>query len=168
MKFKKGDRVKFSTGSKTCYGVVSKGGAGKITVVLDGAKKQVRSIASCFQPSVKPLPNADELNVMAAYTVAGYKEINGHGDSTSFAANVYRNGKKITAVTNCGWGGCNHYTPARSSVCAFFADAATWAENATGSTIPEAADLWLFWEVFQRPYGMTAKTSLAEIAGCVN
>lgn len=38
-----------------------------------------------------------------------FKEIDGHGDSRTFSADIYMDGKSVGSVNNSGWGGPNEY-----------------------------------------------------------
>ena len=172
MTLKKGDRVEWLQNSgqsnKTHYGVVAKGGAKRVTVVRDGGELQVSGSPAHFKLSDKPLPNATEVNPMSAYTIKAYKEISGHGDSPTFSAKICKNGKAIIHAGNNGWGGPNEYhflgqghlTQSLAMV-KFLQAAKDWAKEATGQDdVDEAEDLWITWEVFERPYGRSAAESL--------
>lgn len=162
MKHKKGNRVQWQQSDGMRYGVVFKGGASKIIVIVDGGETQVSGHATLFQPSTEPLPNADEVNPMSDYSISGYKEIEGHGDSPTFCADIRFKGKKVLRAMNDGWGGCNEYHGSRDASLAFEAAALKWAQAATGieEQTSDVEDLWITWEVFERPYGKTAKESL--------
>ena len=167
---KKGDRVEWMDKGKMAFGVVRKGGK-NIHVFKDGGELSVSGHSSLFTPSNEPLPNAGEANPMSAYTVKGFKEIRGHGDSRTFFAKIYKDGKAILSVENDGWGGNNLYHNLKKGehhfkskeMDEFLAATKEWAKAATGiehGEYSETEDLWLEWEVFERPYGQTAASSL--------
>jgi hypothetical protein len=169
--FKKGDRVEWSsrtTGNKPVFGTVLKGGKKQITVIHDGGKYQTKGPADHFHYSDKPLPNADEKNVMKRYSVKSYREIEGHGDSATFSCKICLDGKPVLAASNSGWGGPNEYHTYRiidenNRHIEAQAEklAQEWIKDATGCDKKfEALDLWIGWEVFERPFGITAKESL--------
>jgi hypothetical protein len=171
---RKGDRVVFkqraaSGDVEIKYGIVSKGGSGKIKVVMDGGQFEVSGPAHIFTPSDKPLPNADEVNPMREYSIKSYKEIEGHGDSPTFSAKICKNGKPIIGATNDGWGGPNMYYTLKKGehqtqspvMKQFEKDLAEWLRAATGiEDQHEIGGLWIEWEMFVRPYGVSAKEHL--------
>jgi len=167
MKLIKGTRVCFMHEGKMNYGVVSKGGSVHVTVAFDGGEYSVKGSVHAFKPSEHPLPNASEVNPMASYTIKNYKEIQGHGDSPTFSAKIYKNGKAIIHAMNDGWGGPNMYTgiKGRKEVDDFEMAAKDWVTAATGlDSETEGADFWITWEVFERPFGKTATESLKWLA----
>jgi len=71
-----------------------------------------------------------------------FKELkNGHGDSRTFEAFIYMDGKKIGHTSNNGWGGCNEYwfIP-RESGEEFYRRSKVWGEE-TGHTFESSDSL---------------------------
>ena len=168
--FKKGDRVTWSsrtTGDQPVYGTVLKGGKRQITVIHDGGKYQTKGCADHFHYSDKPLPNATEKNVMEQFSVKNYKEIEGHGDSPTFSCKICFGGRPILAASNSGWGGPNEYHGINKYLSNDWESKAEklaqeWVKDATGQDKTyEALDLWIAWEITERPYGIPAKESLS-------
>ena len=88
----KGNRVKFELKGEVKYGVVFKGGSEMVVVIEDGGMKEFKGHADWFELSEHPLPK-DEPSDMDRYSLKGYKEINGHGDSRTFEAIILENGR---------------------------------------------------------------------------
>lgn len=167
-KAKKNDRVEWvnQKGEKG-YGVVTKGGKNRITVRKDGGQYEVKGPAHVFHLSAHPLPNANEVNIMKDYTVTGYKETYGHDDSQPFMAMVRYKGKAILEASNDGWGGPNNYYPHNlkdnKAGEVFAQKAKEWFLSITGADrVIEAEDMWLEWEVQQRPFGVSAREYLSD------
>ena len=162
-KFKKGDRVEFPQKGVTKYGVVSKGGAKKITVVLDGAEFEVKGHPNAFQPSNHPLPKDLVDSPMDKYSVVGYKKQVGHDDSECFVAYVTKNGKKILRAYDSGHGGGVEYHGVNGQYRnsedekQYYADAKAWAIQFGDNNGFGAADCWIEWYIYERPYGVTAQ-----------
>ena len=160
MAIKKGDRVEYTQKGETKYGVVLKGGAKKITVVLDGGQLQVSGHPDCFKLSDKPLAVDTVKTPMDKYSVVGYREVRGHDDSQAFEAFIAKDGKKILSAFDSGHGGGVEYHRVNGSEDEeqFYSDVKAWArqffpeDNGYGS-----ADCWIEWYVNQRPYGVTAQ-----------
>jgi len=70
-KLKKGNRVEFTMKGKIEYGVVTKGGAKKIKVTLDGGEHEVSGHASLFRLSDHPLAKDLVPSPMDKYSIAG-------------------------------------------------------------------------------------------------
>lgn len=165
MKLRKGDRVEYTTKGETKYGVVLKGGSGTITVVLDGGECQAQGHASSFRKSNHPLPVDTEPSPMDDYAVTGYKEF-ASPDGGGFNAFVTYKGKKILSVHDAGQGGEVEYhgvgkdgaywnSPEEKK---FKEDAKAWAIQFGNRNGFGAADCWIEWYVWKRPYGVTART----------
>ena len=166
MSLRKGQRVEFVYEGKRNFGVVSKGGSKKVTVVIDGAKEQISSTPHAFRLSDVPLP-IDSPNVMDKWSVKKYEEIEGHGDSSTFHAHICLNGKVVIEAMNDGWGGSNVYQPLNNHkydiVDKFRNDAKEWAKS-FGYTDPfEIEDIWIEWYVYKRPYGVTGEMTINEM-----
>jgi len=59
--------------------------------------------------------------------IKGFKDIEGHGDSRTFQANIYMDSKKVGVVMNNGWGGCHEYHfKTKEFEKDFFARSNTW------------------------------------------
>jgi hypothetical protein len=161
---RKGNRVKFEHNGVVTYGVVSKGGSKRVIVVEDGGVKQVKAPVDYFELSDHPLPK-DAPSAMDKYSLKGYKEINGHGDSRTFEATICKNGKPILTVMNDGWGGCNCYQSVSyhertvETEDQFKADVKSWMKQFNCNMI-EPEDTWVEWWQVERPYGVTAEAYL--------
>lgn len=160
-KAKKGQRIECTFKGETKYGVVSKGGKNKITVVLDGGVTELKGHVSLFRTSDKPLPK-DKPSVMDKWEVKKYKEIKGHGDTPTFEAAICLNGKPVIQAMNDGWGGPNMYYGDFEVVKQFENDASEWAKTFGCKNATEMDGIWIEWYVFKRPYGVTAEQELAE------
>lgn len=156
---KKGDRVECTIKGVLKYGVVVKGGK-VITVILDGGVYEVKGQASAFSLSDHPLLK-DDPSIMDKYSVHGYKEIAGHGDSPTFQAKIYKDGKPFLNVSNDGWGGNNDYGYG-AGVEEFYNDAKAWALSNGDAELIDPNDDWVYWYQFKRPYGVTSKMYIAE------
>jgi len=161
LKLKKGDRVEFISGRGLKYGVVFKGGAKNIKVILDGGRVQVRGDVSAFDKSDHPLPK-DSDNVMDRWAVVGYKELaDPWGDGPAFSAAITLNGKKVIVVNNNGTGGPNMYhAKSKHLVDMLKKDAEKWHKLFSKHEAVEPEDLWVEWFVLNRPYGVLAKEYL--------
>lgn len=164
MTFKKGDRVEYTEKGETKYGVVSKGGAKSISIVLDGGQYQVKGHPSLFQPSSHPLPRDTEPSPMDGYAVTSFKEF-ASPDGGGFNAFITYRGKKILSAHDGGYGGevefhsvkkDGHYwnSPEQTK---FHEDAQAWAIQFGDKNGFGAAACWIEWYVYKRPYGVTAK-----------
>lgn len=158
---KKGERVKLSDKSRTVYGVVSKGGSKRVTVILDGAKQQVTGNPRCFTLSDHPLPK-DKPTVMDKYSIKGFKEVDGHGDSRTFSATICKNGKSILTANNSGWGGPDDFHGDRKALDEFLTDCKEWAKEFGCTNMIEPQDSWVEWCQFEKPYGKLAETIFNE------
>lgn len=162
--FKKGDRVEFDDNGVTKIGVVAKGGSGRIMVIYDGGSMQIRGGAQLFRHTDAPLPK-DEPSAVDGYSLRGYKEINGHGDSRTFEATILKDGKPIGTVMNNGWGGCNEYYAGvnGSSEELRLLDAAVesaFIQFGSRDRV-ELTDQWVEWYQHERPFGVTLRQSIA-------
>ena len=164
MKLKKGDRVEFTEKGETKYGVVSRGGAGKITVIMDGGEFQVTGHAPIFRKSDKPLAVDTEPSPMDDYGMVGYKEFSSP-DGGGFNAFITYKGKKILSAHDGGHGGeveihsvkkGSHYWNSPEQV-KFQEDAKAWALQFGDKDGFGAVDCWIEWYAHKRPYGVTAK-----------
>ncbi len=153
---RKGDRVEFIYEGNYAYGVVLKGGKGKITVIFDGGEKQIQARANGFRKSTRPLL-VDEPSVMDKYSIASYKD-SGFGEETpQFNAEIMLNGSVIMTARNSGQGGCNMYTAINREVSdQFEADAKEWGEQFGYPYKIEAHDTWVEWAGREKIYGMLA------------
>jgi len=164
---RKGDRVETlpNTKGEIKYGVISKGGQ-RPTMVLDGGKREITDYAKWFRHSEHPLPK-DAPSAMDKYSIKGYKEIEGHGDSPTFSATICKDGKPILTVMNDGWGGCNSYQTLNyhertvETEDQFSSDVKSWMKQFNCDSI-EPEDMWVEWFQYSRPYGVTAETYLGE------
>jgi hypothetical protein len=159
--FKKNDRVKCVHNGETLHGTVTKRRGRKLHVIIDGkTNSELIGSMKCFEASEKPLP-VDEPSVMDKWSVKGYKEIEGHGDSPTFSAYIYLNNKKVIHVSNNGWGGCNSYQTTKQGYSKylnqFLKDADEWSEQFKNPLTFDKADTWVEWKQFSAPYGETAK-----------
>lgn len=165
VKFKKWDRIETDYKGKTVYGVVAKGGSKKIEMVLDGGKKALAGAPVFFRHSDKPLPK-DPPNLMDKWGIRKYKEIEGHGDSPTFSAEITLNGQPVIHASNNGWGGPNFYERLnlkdKGVVEAFKKDAEEWYKLFSGDEPFEPDNLWITWHQFGKPYGETAKEHIAD------
>ena len=171
--FKKGDRIEYTDKGETIYATISKGGAKRITAILDGGRKQVSGHPSLFQLSATSL-RKDKPNPMDPYTIKGYKEIEGHGDSRTFHATICKNGKPILTVENNGWGGCNEYHIGGISRKAgqlkddvdthkeFLSATKSWVTQFGYPDMIESEDTWVEWYQHQRPYNMLAEEMIQD------
>jgi hypothetical protein len=164
MKFKKGNRVEYTEKGETKYGVVSRGGSGTITVILDGGEYQVKGHASLFQLSSHPLATDTEASPMDQYAVTGYREFRSF-DGGGFNAFITKNKKKILEAYDAGEGGETQFMAIQKGSHVwespeskqFHEDAKAWAIQFGDRTGTEAAAMWIEWHVHKRPYGVTAK-----------
>lgn len=160
MAIKKGDRVEYTQKGEPKYGVVLRGGAKKIAVVLDGGQLQVSGHPDCFKLSDKPLVVDTVKTPMDKYSVVGYREIRGHDDSQAFEAFIAKDGKKILSAFDSGHGGEVEYQKLWGGNVEeqFHEDAKAWARQFNpDDTGYGAADCWISWYVYQRPFGVTAQ-----------
>lgn len=167
MRLTKGDRVTWIRGGQRKFGVVQQGGTKKASVIEDGGELLIKGPITAFEKTDHPLPNAGEVNPMEEYSIKAYKEIQGHGDSRTFEAKIYKNGKAVLHVSNNGWGGPNNYHPVGKSaeLKEFYKKAKEWAFKATGRPdLGEPEDMWVEWEFHWRPYGESAQHYLRDFA----
>lgn len=161
IKFKKGDRVKTKEGAyeEEVHGKVIKGGQNNIQVILDGGEFVLNGPAVAFELSNKSLPEEPE-NPMNKWSVKKYQEIQGHGDSPTFNAEIALNGKSVIHVENDGWGGPNLYFNIDSKgpdyVKQLHEDVQAWWDTYSKRDVIEKEDLWLDWHVNKKDFGVTS------------
>ncbi|MFW6047309.1 MAG: hypothetical protein ACOCP4_05955 [Candidatus Woesearchaeota archaeon] len=159
--FKKGDRVETVNEYKgeIVYGKVIKGGKKEITIVLDGGETTLSGDPALFKMSDKPMPE-EPPNVMSKWGVKKYKEIDGHGDSPTFSAEITLNDKPVIHVSNDGWGGPNLYSnlhaKSKDYVKDFLNDAKEWWSKNSNRSAIECEDLWVDWYVNKKEFGVTS------------
>lgn len=163
--YAKGDRVEWKEEGKTFYGVVSKGGSGRIEVTQDGGVNILGGSVRLFQPSTHPL-KTDAPDTMDRWTVVGYKPYERMSEETTcFDAKIALDGKSVITVSNRGTGGSNMYHPlsgAPAGICEQLeADAKAWRARASSGREPddkyvEHSDLWVEWKTAKQPFGVTA------------
>ena len=152
---RKGTRVEYIDRGNYAYGVVLKGGKGKITVICDGGKTQVTGLAAFFRKSNHPLP-VDEPSIMDKYSIVKYKN-SGFGDETpQFNAEIALNGKVVMWASNNGQGGCNMYRGDRIVREQFSADATEWGKQFGYPYKIEVEDTWVEWAAREKIYGVLA------------
>ena len=166
MAFRKGDRVEFEDKNQMFYGVVARGGKKKIRVVIDGGQREVSGHPSLFNYSDKEMPS-DPPSAMDKWSVKKYKEIEGHGDTPTFSANICLNGKPVIFVSNNGWGGPNEYRPVdyntEDVIDKFSTDIKSWCEQFGCESTSGMDDIWVDWYVYKRPYGVTAQDEIKHL-----
>lgn len=165
--FAKGDRVCFDHRGETLHGVVTKGGAARIVVVLDGGRQRTSGPAAGFRASDKPLPK-DPPSEMDRWGVVDHRASARMSEETeAFTATVTYDGKPVAHARNDGRGGCNLYQPlpgqGRDLLDRLHADAAEWTRRNGGEPF-EPEDDWLSWAANERPFGVTAADHFAERA----
>lgn len=166
---KKGDRVKWVNEGKeycgTVEGVNKK--KGSLKVIHDGGEYSTTASEKIFTLDRTPVPK-DPPTEMDRWSVKGYREIPGHGDSPTFFAELCLDGKPVIAAMNDGHGGSNDYQPIFSKGTVnkireirdkFHKDILDWwtlfAPKGVKPMEPE--DLWLDWWVHFRSYAVTGK-----------
>lgn len=165
--YKKGARVEFiASDGRLITGTVLRGGSKKVQVVEDKVLDKYWSVPpSRLAVSTTPLPRDPEVTQMDRYEVRKYREIDGHGDSRTFSAEIWRDGHPLLVVMNNGWGGFNDYsapTPElaksqRMHVDELRAHAHEWATRFGRRAPLEPEDDWIEWYQHERPYGITAR-----------
>ena len=155
-KAKKGDRVEFMLKNKKAYGVVEKGGAKNLTVILDGAEEKITGHVSFFTLSDHPIPK-DEPNMMDKYSIKGFKNGGINTDGHMFSCTILEDGVPIAYVSQGGEGGPNNYTPKKpftwDEIKTFMAEAKAWCELFGYKDPIEPEDSWVDWWLNDRPYG---------------
>jgi len=151
---KKGERVEFMQVTKeTAYGVVQKGGAKNITVILDGAEKQITGHVSFFKLSDHPIPK-DKPNMMDKYSIKGFKNGGLNTDGYMFSCTLLKEGIPIAHISQGGRGGPNNYSPMKhDDIKTFMAEAKAWCELFGYKDPIEPEDSWVDWWLNDRPYG---------------
>lgn len=152
---RKGDRVVFTIKNILTYGVVSRGGKGKITVIIDGGIKQISGHISLFKLSDVPLPK-DDSSPMDKWSIKSYRNTGAGDETPQFTAKILLNGKPVINASNYGHGGSNDYHGNRAVIDSFEDDATAWAEQFGYKNPTEADDLWLGWAAEEKPYGVLA------------
>lgn len=174
--FRKGSRVKFKMEGEIKHGTVQKCSRDKLEVSIDGEYDGVvRALAKAFAPSDKPA-HKDPPTVMDRYEIKAWEEIDGHGDSRTFDAKIYKSGKPILRVSNNGWGGEDCYTPMKRKpgrgckvLEQYDKDLLEWAKT-FGYEIPKEdlwflRSVWVEWKHFSQPLNKPAAVELEEMFG---
>lgn len=157
---KKNDIVKFMHEGKECTGRVVKGGK-NAEVTLD-EQHVIRLPSVDLSPGTTP-PADKELE---DWSILSYRVVHGHDDSEPFQAVIGYKGKPVIYASNDGWGGCNSYqakTTAAKEVLGLFESAIADFSNRIGNTYPENADLWVHWEWYLRPTGLSFEKYLSSM-----
>jgi hypothetical protein len=157
---KKNDIVKFVHEGKECTGRVLKGGQ-NAEVTLDELHT-LRLPSADLSPA--SMPAADK--GLEDWSIISYKVVHGHDDSEPFQAVIGYKGKPVILASNDGWGGCNLYspkTPAAKADLERFEGAIADFSKRIGSTYPENTDLWIHWEWYIRPTGMSFEQYLTSM-----
>ncbi len=169
MTLRKGDRVCFKVKDGFKQGVVLRGGAKKVTAIADSdPEREWSGPSSLFVPSDVPVPK-DDPSPMDRYSLKGYKEIEGHGDSATFSAKICLDGKPLMHAGNNGWGGSNEYHPLsmdtgyREALDAFTTAVKAWAKQFGYENMQEPEDWWVQWYQNERPYGVLAANSIRKL-----
>lgn len=159
--FKKNDRVESKDkDGKMLYGTVIKGGNKKIEVMLDNKEGIITGMPFLFNKTKKELPK-DTPTIMDNYSIKNWHEIEGHGDSRTFDADIYHQGKKVIRVSNDGWGGENFYTEYENgSINKLRKDIQTWKEQLGFKFKDDVTELWIEWYKYGKPYGKLAVDEL--------
>lgn len=165
VKYAAGDIVSLECKGKTVSGRVQKGGV-RLQVAIDGGKLVVSGPASIATKIEYPIPGCE---TMKDWNIKSYRVIRGHDDSEPFDATICYKGKPVIHAGNDGWGGCNTYhlvkPEYRDLLEQFRKDANAWWKEATGAEpkqYSENEDLWIFYEWYVRPSGITPKDYLAD------
>jgi len=161
---KKGDRVLFNDGSVK-YGTVIRKKGKTLEVNIDGNYDSfISGPINLFKPSDKPV-HKDPYTVMDNYSIKAWQEIEGHGDSRTFLANIYCGGRKIIRVSNDGRGGDNEYEEfVRGTREQLLKDLKEWATRFGAGDLPKylLPGLWVEWNHFFKDLGKPAKQELSE------
>lgn len=157
---KKNDVVQFVHEGKTCTGRVVKGGK-QAEVTLDELHV-LRLPSSDLSPA--EMPPADE--GLEDWSILSYRVVHGHDDSEPFQAVIGYKGKPVILASNDGWGGCNLYSPkgpANKQHLESFEEAIANFTKKVGSAYGENADLWVHWEWYLRPTGLSFEKYLSSM-----
>lgn len=159
-KFKKGDRVEFTTreGVLVTGYIKSVTKTGIVKLAQEGGefmwKVGIRVLRDASTPAA-----VDEPSVMDKWGLKGYRKTSGHDDSQPFVAKITLNGKVVGEAYNDGWGGANlYYFDSHGIRQMFTDDAKAWWLQMSGSTDSfEIEGLWIDWCANERPVGITAR-----------
>jgi len=167
--YKKGDRVMFNTPDGVKVGTVVRGGSKKVSVLADGCLDMEYSGPSVlFKHATSSLPK-DDPSPMDHYSIIGYKEIHGHGDTRTFEAKICLDGTPIIHVSNDGWGGSDFFQPLSVSkswatqINAFLEASKSWAAQFGYPDMLEPESMWVEWYQHERPYGVLAVDSIRRL-----
>jgi len=164
--WKKGDRVKTKQNGEYVHGVIRRGGAGKVAMIMDGGEYEIAGPAHIFEASNEPLATANEPpSPMDKYEIKKYRPAPQVSEETlAFSAEIWCDGKPFLHAQNQGCGGCNMYHPlghgnlVDSAERQIAADAEAWAKlNGMEGQAFEIVDSWVSWYTESRPHGCTAK-----------
>lgn len=100
---------------------------------------------------------------MAAYSIAGYRQLPGLEFTGAFYAWITLAGKPIVEALNNGLGEGNVYRGERAAQDALCAAAKAWFASYGYLDKEEAESYWLEWYIEFRPSGATAQEYIAEV-----
>jgi hypothetical protein len=170
---KKGDRVKWTHKGQEYHGTVEKVKKDKLVVIHDGGEYSTTASVRFFTPDSTPIPK-DTPTEMDRWSIKGYQEIPGHGDSPTFSAKLCLDGKPVMTACNDGHGGPNEYqliflgegmiAKMRAVRDKFHQDILDWwiALAPADEKPMEPEDLWIDWWVHSRPYAVTGKQFIVQ------
>lgn len=157
---KKDDIVKFMHEGKECGGRVVKGGKNP-KVTLD-EERLLRLPSSDLSPGT--MPPADK--GLEDWSVLSYKVVHGHDDSEPFRAVIGYKGRPVIDASNDGFGEPNMYeaknAAAKADLKRFEVAIAEFSKR-VGSTYPENGDLWVHWDWYLRPTGLSFEKYLSSM-----
>lgn len=160
--FKKGDRVGWVDRDGASFvGTVVKVSQTNVNATHDGGDVTTVGHFSGFAPSSVPLVLDSVATPMDAYEVRNYRKIRGHDDTQPFEANIYRNGRRVLAASDDGWGGGVAYEGPEDDLQQLYADAGEWARINGDTPDNECAGIWIDWYVNRRPFGGLAANYLS-------
>lgn len=157
---KKDEIVKFMHEGKECTGRVVKGGK-NAEVTLD-EQNLLRLPSSDLSPA--SMPPADK--GLEDWSILSYRVVHGHDDSEPFQAVIGYKGKPVIHASNDGWGGCNLYSSKNAAAKADldrFESAIAEFSKRIGNTYPENGDLWVHWDWYLRPTGLSFEKYLSSM-----
>lgn len=170
----KGERVEFSRGKGKPieYGVIEKGGSGRVKVILDGGENFVTAPAHCFKVSDHPIAKDTPSN-MDHWGIVGYKIAKFASHETDcFEATITYKGNRCLHISNEGMGGPDRIYPLKPEFKAFMTlfleTVKAWAVGHGYDDPFGPESIWMEWVRCFGPYGVTAKKYIADYVADIN
>lgn len=159
---KKGDIVAFEHEGENRKGRVIKGG---VTALVSLSETHSLTIpSSMLTLADAPAPDKG----LEDWTLLSYKVVPGHDDSEPFQAVIGYKGQPVIIAANDGWGGDCTFDPKtqeNADDLKRFEEAMSIFAKRVGQTIIDNSDLWVHWEWYLRPTGISFETYISNTPG---